>query len=173
MLEISKEQLQKTVESLQLPKYNEVPDVGLYLDQVVKYINSYLNNITQPITTSMVSNYVKKKIIASPVKKQYSRDQIIYIMMITIFKNVMSLDQITLMFDIQKKSYNSKIAYNYFYLEFYNNLEYVFGIKDQLDYIGSDSTDEKLVFKNAIITICHKIYMDQLFTLLKQQADSQ
>ena len=24
-----------------LPKYNEIPDVGLYLDQVVKYINSF------------------------------------------------------------------------------------------------------------------------------------
>ena len=32
----------ETIINLNLPKYNEIPDVGLYLEQVTKYINSLL-----------------------------------------------------------------------------------------------------------------------------------
>ena len=31
------------MQKINLPNYENIPDVGLYLDQVTKYINSYLN----------------------------------------------------------------------------------------------------------------------------------
>jgi len=43
-----------------MPRYAEIPDVGLYLEQVVKYVNDKLEIFNLPITTSMISNYVKK-----------------------------------------------------------------------------------------------------------------
>ena len=63
-----------------LPKYEDIPDVGLYLEQTVKYINSYFDSFDgMNLTASMVSNYVKKGLVANAVKKQYYREQIAYL----------------------------------------------------------------------------------------------
>ena len=43
-----------------MPRYKEIPNVGLYLEQTVKYINECLAPIEISITPSMLSNYVKK-----------------------------------------------------------------------------------------------------------------
>ena len=40
-----------------LPRYEEIPDIGLYLDQTAKYINSYLEPLgDMNITPSLISN---------------------------------------------------------------------------------------------------------------------
>ena len=55
-----------TIQSFHLPPYHEIPDVGLYLDQVTRYINDSLQPLGQPtVTSSMLSNYVKKGYVAS------------------------------------------------------------------------------------------------------------
>ncbi len=33
--------IESTLHEFRLPTYNEIPDVGLYLEQVAKFINSY------------------------------------------------------------------------------------------------------------------------------------
>lgn len=58
-----------------MPRYKEIPNVGLYLEQTVKYINECLAPIEISITPSMLSNYVKKGYIDRPIKKQYYADQ--------------------------------------------------------------------------------------------------
>lgn len=47
-------------ENFRLPRYKEIPDIGLYLEQTVSYINNILSIIDISITSSMLSNYVKK-----------------------------------------------------------------------------------------------------------------
>ena len=60
-----------------LPRYRELPAVGLYLDQTVQLVNSCFRGFPGvELTPSMVSNYVKKGVISHPVKKKYSREQL-------------------------------------------------------------------------------------------------
>ena len=48
------------IKTFRLPRFREIPDMGLYLDQTVKYINRFLEPLGgMEITSSMVSNYVK------------------------------------------------------------------------------------------------------------------
>ena len=83
-----------SIELFRLPRYREIPDVGLYLDQTVKYINPFLAPLGfAEITPSMVSNYVKKGYIKSPVRKQYDAVQIAYLFFIAVAKNVLSMDK--------------------------------------------------------------------------------
>ena len=71
------------LESFRMPRYREIPDVGLYLDQTVKYINRYVAPLgCVEITASMVSNYVKKGYIRNPVHKQYDAKQIVQLFFI-------------------------------------------------------------------------------------------
>ena len=75
------------VEQLKFPSYQEIPAMGLYLKQVVNYINQCLTPLGNiKITSSMVSNYVKHDLIASPEGRLYGREQIATLLFITIAK---------------------------------------------------------------------------------------
>ena len=73
-----------------LPRYADLPQMGLYLDQTVQYVNSYFRTFCGvELTSSMVSNYVKKGILSHPVRKKYARDQIASLMYIAVSKTVL------------------------------------------------------------------------------------
>ena len=159
----------ESVRELRLPRYHEIPDVGLYLEQVVKYLGDYLTPLGVSITGSMVSNYVKKGLVSNPVKKQYSREQIAYLLFVAAIKSVVSMDDILLMVGIQKHTYTVQRAYDYFCSELENILQFVFGLKEEVDVVGVDETAEKIMLRNTIITVAHKVYLNALFQALREQ----
>lgn len=86
-----------TIEKLnafELPAWNEIPAVGLYLDQVTKYLNGYLEDYDMGVTPSMISNYVKLKIISREGKKIYGRERVAALFFVAVSKTVLSMDQI-------------------------------------------------------------------------------
>ena len=86
-----------------LPRYRELPSVGLYLDQTVQLVNSCFRGFPGvELTPSMVSNYVKKGVISHPVKKKYSREQLASLIYIVLSKNVLSLENIDTLFQMQR-----------------------------------------------------------------------
>ena len=167
MKDTTKQLLADSVKDFRLPRYHEIPNVGLYLEQTSKYIAECLEPVLDTaLTSSMISNYVKKGLISSPVKKQYDREQIAHLMFIALAKSVVSLDNLCLFIRLQKRTYPAERAYNYLCDEFENLLAYVFGIKDSIAQVGMDSTDEKMMLRNTIITAVHKIYLDKCFEAL-------
>lgn len=165
-----REQVSLSVNSLRLPRYHEIPNVGLYLEQTVKYINECLSPlIDEAITSSMVSNYVKRDLVANPQKKQYSREQVAYLIFIAVVKTVLSMDEIRLLAAIQRRTYSVERAYNYFCSELENVLAYTLGQKEELDTIGTENSDEKVMLRNVIITAALKIYLGKLFGVIQQQ----
>ena len=173
MTQESKELMTASIAEFHLPKYEEIPNVGLYLEQITKYINEYLAPLENlSITASMISNYVKKGLVANPVKKQYNREQIAYFFFIAAAKSVLSLDNIALFLEMQRQTYDAKTAYEFFRMELDNVLHYVFGLKDSLDTIGSDrNSDEKLMLRNTIVTVANKIYLEKCFDAVRREQD--
>lgn len=158
------------IEQFRMPRYREIPDVGLYLDQTVKYVNRYLAPLgCMEITSSMVSNYVKKGYISNPVRKQYTADQIAYLFFISIAKSVLSMENIARLFDMQKQMYTAEIAYDFFCEEIENTLQYTFGLKDQLDEVGTpeDRSETKTMLRSTIIAVTHIIYLSNRFETMK------
>ncbi len=167
MEKIINEKIAASIRDFKLPDYDTIPDVGLYLEQTVRFIAEYLEPLPSiSITSSMVGNYVKKGLIANPVKKLYNREQIAYLIFIAVAKTVLSLEDIQLLIKLQKQSYDSKTAYQYFVNEFINVLYYIFGLKDRLDEVGEKNSDEKTMLRNTIITVAHKIYLDKCFAAM-------
>ena len=77
-------EITRSIQDFRFPKYHEIPDVGLFLEQVAKYISSFLEPLGDiTVTGSMISNYVKKDLVDNPIKKQYYRDQIAYLIFIS------------------------------------------------------------------------------------------
>lgn len=167
------EHLQTHMEHFHLPRYEELPDVGLFLEQTVHLVNGYLEPLGDlGLTSSMISNYVKQKLIAPPVKKLYHREQLAYLVFMAIAKTVLSLEDIRMLFALQKNSYSSAVAYDYFCDEFENVLQYIFGNKDTLDKIGQTDTVIKELLRNTTITVAHKIHLTDYFDEIEKNLDA-
>lgn len=167
-------ELVAVIKDFHLPRYNEIPNVGLFLEQTSKYISDIvapLPGIT--ITGSMISNYVKKKMITNPVKKQYDRDQIAYLIVIAIAKSVLSLEHIQVLFDLQKQVSNSQRAYEYFREVFEGLLFYVFGITESIEDDERVPTRERVLLRNTVIAIVHKIYLETSINILGEIANQE
>ncbi len=157
------------IENYHLPRFMEIPNVGLYLNQAARFINEYLEPFyDMNITESMISNYVKKHLVANPQKKQYNREQLAYLLFIAVAKSVLSLDNIRCLITLQQQTYESHVAYDYFCCEFENILQYVFGIKDTMEPPEPESNDMKVLFHNVINTVAHKIYLDCRFHAIEE-----
>lgn len=158
-----------SIKAFHLPRYEELPDVGLYLEQTTQYINNYLAPLgCIEITGSMISNYVKKGLIANPVKKQYYASQIGHLICTAILKHVLSLEHINELFQRYRSVYTEQVAYDYFCMELENILYFQFGLKESVNEIGSSSTVEKEMLRSAIIAVSHIIYLNNCFEILSQ-----
>ena len=165
-----KKQISQSIREFRLPRYHEIPNVGLYLEQTAKYISEYLQPLEEgALTVSMVSNYVKKHLIASPVKKQYDRDQIAYLFFIAVAKNVLSLDALANFIQVQKHSYAIGVAYDYFCEQFEKLLQYTFELTDAIEIAGEDSTDEKRLLFSCIVAITQKIYLEKCLAAIAKE----
>lgn len=168
------ESIQRSVAGFRLPRYQEIPNVGLYLEQTAKYIADCLAPLQGiSVTGSMISNYVKRGLVKSPVKKQYDRESIAYLIYIAVTKTALSMDDIRLMMDIQKKTYDSRVAYDYFCCEFESVLRAVCAKESIPESSGVDSTEEKFMLRNTVIAVAHKVYLDKLFAALKKNEEMQ
>lgn len=98
----------KDLEDFNLPEYKELPDIALYMEQVVGYIKECLEQFSNKddsiITPFMVNNYVKAKIINPPKDKKYNRDHIGYLIAISMLKSVVSMRDIAVFIDLDRKS---------------------------------------------------------------------
>ena len=158
----TKQQIAESVRHFRLPRYEEIPNVGLYLEQVTKYISEYLDPIQEgALTASMISNYVKKHLIDNPVKKQYSRDQIAYLIYIAVAKNVLSLDALINFIDLQKRTYTVQRAYDYFCQQFENLLQFTFELTDTVDLGFDDAGDEKRLLYSCVVAVTQKLYLEK------------
>ena len=157
--------------SFRMPRYADLPDVGLYLEQTTKYVNHVFKPLACiEITGSMIRNYVKMGLVPNPVKKQYGANQIAHLLCVTLLKQVMPLDHISQLFARQKAVYTDPVAYDYFCTELENILYFRFGLKATVDNVGVTTSVEKDMLRSAIIAVSHIIYLNACFEHLKRTA---
>ena len=83
-----------------LPDWEAIPDIGLYMEQVVTVLKQYLDYMPpelkdeQFITASTINNYVRTKVMPMPVKKKYYRTHLAYLIMICSLKQGLSISLI-------------------------------------------------------------------------------
>lgn len=88
------------LESYNMPDWNDLPDIDLYMDQVITYLEKQLsvfsrNDDEKLITPAMINNYVKNEIIPRPLNKKYTREHMAHLIAVLNLKNILSLLDIT------------------------------------------------------------------------------
>ena len=88
------------LQGYRLPTWEQIPTLGLYMDQVLTLLSRYLPFLPkkekeeQIITTSAINNYVRMKLMPAPEKKKYSRVHIAYLIMICALKQSLTMSEI-------------------------------------------------------------------------------
>lgn len=156
-------QIHEALQSFRLPAYHEIPDVGLYLDQVAKYMNSFLDEFPEMnVTPSMISNYAKQKLIDRVNKKRYTRDQIAMLLMIALTKTVISIDHVRVLIDdVNRTGTTTEEVYDRFRAVLHDVLSSFNG--PQLSVELKTGTELEQMARNVIITIAHKMYLERYF----------
>ena len=77
------------IHSYRLPRWEEIPDFGLYMEQVVVFLSDALCFMPAPespkerlISSAAINNYVRLRLMPAPVKKRYYRVHLAYLLMI-------------------------------------------------------------------------------------------
>ena len=82
----------------QLPRWRELPDLELYMDQVLSLTERWLGALPgtddKGLTASMINNYVKLGLVPPPVKKRYGREQLATLVMVCLLKRVLPIPSI-------------------------------------------------------------------------------
>lgn len=100
------------------PRWEEIPNIDLYLDQVLLYVNQVCAPVSadkdKGLTASMVNNYVKHGYLTKPDKKKYQRQQIARLIAITTLKSVFSIQEIAQTLNTLQSQASSEQLYNAF-----------------------------------------------------------
>lgn len=88
----------RIMSGVKLPKWDDLPDFPIYCDQMLQIVTEKTafiqNGDEKHITKSMVNNYVKWGMMPKPVKKKYEKIHVVYIIVITILKQILPITKI-------------------------------------------------------------------------------
>ena len=138
------------------PKWEDIPNIDLYLDQVLLYVNQVCAPISpdkeKGLTASMVNNYVKHGYLTKPDKKKYQRKQIARLIAITTLKSVFSIQEIAQTLNTLHTYANSDQLYDAF-----------------VDYMNQGIDPENPIIQTSCQTV--KLYHQTLDLILSKEEE--
>lgn len=164
----------KYMENFSLPAWETLPDMELYMDQVISLVNRYLNLIPQDetnpvITASAVNNYVRLKLMPAPERKRYSRRHMACVIMICVLKQSLSLAEIQRILPREMTEENVRQIYGDFAAQMGKTsvpfIEQVNAVADQVLSPENPYGCESLVLHSAVSSVLYKLLTAKLTAL--------
>jgi len=171
---------EKYLLNYRLPEWEEIHDIGLYMDQVVKLLKGYLDYLPpelkedQIITPAAINNYVRKRIMPEPVKKKYYRTHIAYLIMICTLKQCMSISTLQTMIPMRLTEEELKQTYTrfaerhrasaLFFIEQVRNIAAGILDHDERTEISTDDTVD-LITTSAVLSGFARLLAEKLLLL--------
>ena len=152
-----------------IPRWEELPSIDLYLDQVVTLLENSLKTLvslkdekeTTVITKTMINNYVKHGILKPPVNKKYNKENIARLIVICILKQIYSISGINLLIKLALETSGIEVSYNKFCLLIEKSIDCVFNKKDFV--YDEEITEERYILKNVVQSFANKLYVEKTF----------
>ena len=160
-----------------LPTWESLPNLELYMDQVIVLLTQYLEflpyeeNEDKIITASIINNYVRMKVMPPPVKKRYSRIHIAYLIIICTLKQSLNISHIQKMLPLGLKEEEIRLLYNDFVSKHKAVSLYFI---DQINAVSkpmlspadtADCSVDSLVLTSAIASNLYKLLTERLVML--------
>lgn len=157
----------KDIIEFHCPRFEELPTILLYKDQVISYIEDVLKPLNlnadeKLLTPTMLNNYVKQRVVAPPVGRRYNEKHLAYLIVVCLVKQVYSLTDICQMIRIQMDLYPTEQAYDFFCVELETALKYVFSERESIEPNSATKvTSETEVVRSAVMSVAHKLFIQK------------
>ena len=156
----------KSMEGFCLPRWEELPDVDLYLEQVLSLIDQRLLEYMavdekKLMTKTMVNNYVKQKIILPPINKKYDKLGVASLFVICILKSVYSINDIAGLIGLALKVNDMGESYNRFCEATEDAVTSIF-VKNEFPKVWA-RTRAQQILQNAAGSFACKLYVQKTF----------
>lgn len=166
-------QLRLTIPELILPRYDDLPRLGLYLEQVTRYLNSTFDGLTDlQISSTTISSYVKRGLISRPTKRLYNREQLAELIFVAACRSAVSADDLHQLLQMRRRKHSLATAYDYFCAKFEENYQYVFGLRPDLPEIGQEDSEEKRVLDNVLRLVACHLYLKHYLAQAQENRNS-
>ena len=168
------------LENYRLPDWEEIPNFGLYMEQLTALLQDYLDYLPpelkeeQFITSATINNYVRIKVMPEPVKRRYYRIHIAYLIIILTLKHSLSIALIQKLIPMGlpeesvKELYSAYVARHstvahYFIEQIRANAGPILDHKDNPE--GAITDTEDLIFANAVMAGFTRLLAEKLLLL--------
>lgn len=96
--------------------WEELPDIPLYMDQVVGYLSRQLISFEEGdgLTSAMINNYIKDGLLARANGKKYDQEHLAYLTAISAMKQVLSVREMRALVAIGQEGRDTKRLYDFF-----------------------------------------------------------
>ena len=159
----------RQADSFHIPRWEELPAVDLYMEQVITLIHSNLGAFfeqvgIQPITKNMINNYVKAKIVQAPVNKRYPRISVAMIIVVYILKSCYETEDVGKLIrmgvDLEA---GVPITYNRFCDAIENAVKAVFSGEVHIKEEQIPGRERKYLMENFALSFASKYYVQMNF----------
>ena len=152
-----------------LPRWRNFPEIDLYIDQLVSYLEQHLSNYIindeekdgKIVTKTMINNYVKHNVIKPPVNKKYNREHLAYLFAIFLLKQIYSIGEVKMLLDLAIKTSPIDQAYDMFCNELEKAIKLTFENKTYVD--KSEVTKEQYLLRNVVQSFANKLYVQKTY----------
>lgn len=109
-----RESILKSIDEVPFIESDDIPNILLYMDQVTTFMDQYLKGTTRfpdtdkILTKTMINNYAKNDLLPPPDKKKYSKEHVLVMLYIYYFKNVLSINDISMLLSPLTEKYFGK-----------------------------------------------------------------
>lgn len=157
------------IKDFHIPRWDELPNIDLYLDQVVclleNYLTNYIKNDSEKenklVTKTMINNYVKHNIIKPPFNKKYNKEHLACLFVIFILKQIYSITDIKKLIDLAIKTSSPKQSYNQFCIELEEAIRLTFAGDDYIN--KKQISQEKYILRNVVQSFANKLYVQRVY----------
>ena len=156
----------ETTLNFHIPHWEELPNIELYSDQVIKYLEDYLepfhtDKSEKIITNTMINNYVKQGVIKPPVGKKYNKSHLAHLFVICLLKQVYSIHDIKVLIKLALGVVSIEISYNKFCTTLEESIKCVF---ENREYEAKEEIGKgRRLLKCAILSYANKLYVEKTF----------
>lgn len=161
--------MNKEIKDFHLPRWNELPNIDLYIDQLVclleNSLSGYIKNDNEKedkiITKTMINNYVKQNVIKPPINKKYNKDHMASLFVIFVLKQVYSINDIKKLISLAIDTSPIDQSYNRFCSELEKAIRIVFAEKNYVK--NSKLSEEQYILRNVVQSFANKLYVQKVF----------
>lgn len=162
------EQFDKLKDKLNIPAYEEFPDIELYMDQVLDFLSRSHTSLRKGdvLSSAMVNNYIKAQLLPRAKGKKYSRTHLAHLTIIQRLKHVLSVKDTGLLMDSVKEERTDE--------EFYETFRKMLGetaetITTQV--INSSDSLPDTAMRMAILSYLCKVSSEYIIDLFQNDAE--